>query len=171
MRKKPTRPPGSPTGDLVEAPDSFQPLASPAGDLRKLRRHTSATAGELRAFLAELRGKSPKEMLGEVASSELGRSAVTATVGAAILILVFTAIPYAWSRLGDDAPPSAAPHAPPAAAADPAPPPDSPSPSSNADPLATPAAAQSLGIDEAESAPPNVTPLDAANDDLLEGLE
>ena len=44
-------------------------MASARGDLRQLKQNTSATVAELKAFLQELKGKSPQEMLGIVASN------------------------------------------------------------------------------------------------------
>ncbi len=164
MRKKAARPASAAP---EEAP--FLPMTSPVGDARKLRRHATASADELRAFLAELRGKSPREMLGEVANSDLGRSLVTATAGALILIVTFTVIPFGWSMVTSDPtpPPPSVTEVPPSPADSPA----ATTPTEPANPLATEAAAESLGIGESKPAPPAVNPLDAANDDLLEGLD
>ena len=40
-----------------------EPIASPKGDFKKLGRNSQAVVGELREFLATLKGKSPKEMM------------------------------------------------------------------------------------------------------------
>ena len=70
-------------------------LASTRADLRELQRQLAAPPSqELQAFLRELKGKSPQEMLGVVAASHLVRSLVLSTVLVAGAILLFTAIPY-----------------------------------------------------------------------------
>jgi hypothetical protein len=69
-------------------------LASSAADLRELRGNSRATVQELQAFLRELKGKSPHEMLGVVAASHLARSLVLSTGIVVGAILLFTAIPY-----------------------------------------------------------------------------
>ena len=167
MRKKAAR---AVTSSPEEAP--FLPITSPVGDARKLHRHATATADELRAFLSELRGKNPREMLGDVANSDLGRSLIVATVGAAVLIGVFTVLPFAWARLSaQPAPTLPAPIAedPPTTEASPIE--AAPAAGAPTNPLETEAAADSLGIGESKPAPPTVNPLDSANDDLLKGLE
>jgi hypothetical protein len=70
--------------------------------------------------------------------------------------------------------PLAAAASPPPVADAPAIPPEpatAPTTTETANPLATEAAAESLGISESKPAPPTVNPLDAANDDFLKGLE
>ena len=59
--------------------------------------HQAATA-ELRQFLSQMRGKSPKEMLGAVASSNLVQSTVTATAAITAAIIVFTVVPFGWKK-------------------------------------------------------------------------
>jgi hypothetical protein len=78
------------------------PLVSPGRDLRKLKKNSAATAGELKALLAQMKGKGAGEVLGAVAASDLGRSLLVATGGAAVLILVFTVVPFAWGLVGGD---------------------------------------------------------------------
>lgn len=72
-----------------------QPMASLSRDFKNLKRNSSATAGELREFMREMRGKSPREMLGAVAQSTLVQSTVVSTVAIFILLMVLTAVPYA----------------------------------------------------------------------------
>ena len=55
-------------------------MASTKADLRELKTNTSATVQELQQFLRELRGKSPQEMLGVVASSQLFRSTIISVI-------------------------------------------------------------------------------------------
>ena len=78
---------GSETGGVA-------PMASVSRDIRNLKRNSSATAGELRGFMREMRGKSPAEMLGAIAQSTLIRSLVVSTVSIFALILALTAGPY-----------------------------------------------------------------------------
>ena len=139
-------------------------LASTAADLRELKGNSRATVQELQDFLRELKGKSPQEMLGVVAASQLARSLAlsSALVGGGILL--FTAIPY---FLGGDekAPPAAAPAAEPAPA--PAPPAVEPAPveEKKPDPLSK------LGVGEELAAPPDENPLENKGDDFLKDLE
>ena len=72
-----------------------QPMASLSRDFKNLKRNSSATAGELREFMREMRGKSPREMLGAVAQSTLVQSTVVSTVAIFILLMVLTAVPFA----------------------------------------------------------------------------
>lgn len=70
------------------------PMASVARDVRNLKRNSSATAGELRGFMREMRGKSPAEMLGAIAQSTLVRSLMVSTASIMALMLTLTAVPY-----------------------------------------------------------------------------
>lgn len=72
-----------------------QPMASLSRDFKNLKRNSSNTAGELREFMREMRGKSPREMLGAVAQSTLVQSTVVSAVAIFILLMVLTAVPYA----------------------------------------------------------------------------
>ena len=79
-----------------EQADEVQPRQSgPARDVAQLKRGAAASIEELREFVANLKGRSPKEVLGIVASSALTKGIVQATVGSAILLVVLTVIPYA----------------------------------------------------------------------------
>ena len=70
-------------------------------ETKRLRRNASATAAELREFLASMHGKSPREMLGSVATSKLGKATIQASVGVAAAIAVLTIIPYLWGVVFD----------------------------------------------------------------------
>ena len=72
-----------------------KPMASLSRDFKNLKRNSSTTAGELREFMREMRGKSPREMLGAVAQSTLVQSTLVSTVAVFILLMVLTAVPYA----------------------------------------------------------------------------
>ena len=71
-----------------------EPIASPKGDFKKLGRNSQAVVGELREFLANLKGKSPKEMMGAVAESSLAQSLLISTAIMTVLVFAFSAVPY-----------------------------------------------------------------------------
>jgi len=130
-----------------------------------MKTNSAATASELREFLKALRGKTPTEMLGVVASSSLFRSLVIATIGTVVLIALLTIVPFAWAEIfdkTDDAPPLPAKEEP---AAEPK---KADEPSIDT-PTTTPA--DTLGIGETKVAPAKSNPLENSNDDLLKDLE
>lgn len=154
-------------------------MASASGDLRAIRENSSATVAELKAFLRELQGKSPQEMLGVVASSQLFRAVCISTVVVLVLGLVFTAIPYALgSGKNKDTPaaaePAGATAAEPAIAKPSSTPAATPNPNqpANSNPLApTTPDLSKLGVTEEKKAPPNKNPLENKGEDFLKGLE
>ncbi len=77
-----------------DSPTGIQPMANLGHDLKNLRRNVSSTADELRDFLGQMKGKSPKEMLGLVAQSTLSKGFMQSIVIFSALILVFTVIPF-----------------------------------------------------------------------------
>ena len=155
---------------------SNAPLVSTKRELRKLSSNTQATAAELKAFLAELKGRSPQEMLGIVAASQLVRSLVLSTILVAVLILVFTLIPYFrsdQSALATEAPLKEAQVTQPAQATKP----ETPAPEDTAktkpptDTEPTQTDISPLGVSEQKEAPSNVNPLDSDRGNFLDGLE
>jgi hypothetical protein len=138
-------------------------MASSKADLRELRDNSRATVGEIQAFLRELKGKSPQEMLGVVAQSGLFRSLVFSTALVAGGILLFTAIPYFMG--GDEKPTPVAEKPAPAEASVETPQPAEPAAEPAPDPLSK------LGVGEELSAPPNTNPLENKGDDFLKDLE
>ena len=80
------------------------PMASVKGDLKNLKANSAATAGELRQFLREIRGQTPKEMLGSIAQSSLVRSVVISTVCICSLLLVFSGIAYGMRVMNPEDP-------------------------------------------------------------------
>jgi hypothetical protein len=138
-------------------------LASTAADLRELKGNSRATVQELQAFLRELKGKSPQEMLGVVSSSQLARSLILSTGLVAGGILLFTAIPFFLGGKQAPAPVSTNTPAPPVAA-----------PAAVAEvPQAPPKpdAPSTLGVGDELTAPPNKNPLENKGDDFLKDLE
>jgi len=140
-------------------------MASAKGDLRKLKQTSGATVAELKAFLRDLKGRSPQEMLGIVASNQLVRAVGLSCVLVFIGILAFTAIPYAMG--GKEEP---AEKVKVAAEGKPAPEPAPVEPA--AAPEQPPASDLSkLGVGEAKEAPPDKNPLENKTDDFLDGLD
>jgi hypothetical protein len=154
--------------------DPQQPsMASAKGDLRQLKQNSSATVTELKAFLKDLKGKSPQEMLGVVAGSQLVRAIGLATVIVLLVSLVFTAVPYAMGDRDKEEIATKESSAP--SAAEPAIPKPAPTPSPTAPAVAQPSPTtpdlSTLGVNEERKAPPNKNPLESKKDDFLKGLE
>lgn len=156
-----------------------EPIASPKGDFKKLGRNSQAVVGELREFLANLKGKSPKEMMGAVAESSLAQSLLISTVMMTILVFALSAIPY---LLKDEQASAEAAEKGTAAEDNPAEQSNAPSgagESSSSEagavqetaPSKTPEqkTADILGVGEV--ADPDSNPLDSGGDDLLDGLD
>ena len=80
-----------------------KPIASPKRDIKQLGKNSQAVAGELREFLASLKGKSPKEMMGSVAESSLVQSLVISTVVMMVLVFSFSAIPHYFKQKEESA--------------------------------------------------------------------
>jgi len=155
---------------------TVKPVVSPKRDMERLGKNSQAVVGELREFLANLKGKSPKEMMGAVAESHLGKSLVSATVLMAVLLFVLSAVPFYMKqnleaeKLARDETPSAgsstteqekeSEYVPEEAEA-------------GEKPLTTPeqSTADALGIGEQKIADPKSNPLDSSGEDLLDGLD
>ena len=140
-------------------------MASTKADLRELRSNSQATVQEIQAFLRELKGKSPQEMLGAVASNSLFRSLIISTAIIVGGILLFTAIPYLTA---DEKPVNpVADNVPAKEKPEPAAVPETPVPETPAapDPLSK------LGVGEEIAAPPGTNPLEDKGDDFLKDLE
>lgn len=150
-----------------------KPMANVKSDMNKLRRNATASAGELREFLAQMRGKSPREMLGAVATSNLGKSLAQAAAGVAAAIIILTLIPFVLGKIFPAKQPASLTQekAQPAHAAanernDPTP----PEPPLNPD-TKTHKALDKLGIGETKDAPLSENPLDDQGDDILKDLK
>jgi len=150
------------------------PMMSPKGDLKRISKNSQAVVGELREFLATLKGKSPKEMMGSVADSNLAKSMITATCLMAALLVALTAIPYVMKQNEEQA----------KASDDGAPPKENEGTSKREAATEKPAASQEneakspeqaiadqLEIGETKEADPLSNPLDSSNSDLLDGLD
>lgn len=178
--------PGQPQQPPPEQP-YLSPMSSPANDVRKLKASGAATADELNQWLAKMRGKSPKEVLGLVASSSLVKSFVLATFLAAILIFTWTAGAWGYENFVKNSPATEAETEATETAS------TEQNETANEQPEPAPAntniadpnkaempdldvnskqkVADKLGIGETKDAPANVNPLDDTDDDLLKGLE
>ncbi len=159
------------------------------GEIRSLKQHGSATMAELSEFVASMRGKSAKEMLGALAESGLVRATIQATVGCIVLMAAFTVGPYyVWGGKAEakpTSPASSAKEKPDATAQTPAPEATDDSAKNASASADTPAvaktkdgepvtadqldkAAKKLGIGETKTADPKVNPLDKELDLLLD---
>ena len=98
-----------------------EPMASVKGDLKNLKTNTTATAGELRQFLNEMRGLTPKEMLGTIAQSDLVRSITLSAASICGLLLAMTVLAYGFRDEEAAAPKEKEAANPPAKVATPAP--------------------------------------------------
>ena len=155
-----------------------KPIASPKRDLKQLGQNSKAVVGELREFLASLKGKSPKEMMGAVAESSLVRSLLISSAVMIALVFVFSVIPYHLKQMEESAQAAQKENEPPGEKAE-----DKAAVSAGEEGEASgeqkqaPATPQTpeqktadiLGVGEV--ADPNANPLDSGGDDLLDGLD
>lgn len=154
------------------------------GDIHRARNGAKASAAELREFVREFRGRSPQEMLGLVAGSNLVQATVLATVITLIFMTAFTVGPYFYKKANpvaakpSKAPAAAAPApapsataAAPVATAAPAATTSAPLPVATGTGPATPDVLNTLGIGETKVADPKKNPLEAGGDDLLKDLK
>lgn len=139
------------------------PLVSTRAELRNLRNNSQATVAELKAFLAELKGRSPQEMLGMVAANQLVRATIHSLVLIGAVIAIFTVIPYLTRE-------EPAVKTPPVAKETVTPPTPAEAPATP-DVPASPGAIEELGIGEEKQAPPDVNPLDTGTGNFLDELD
>lgn len=66
-------------------------------ELRNLKEHGGATLQELQQYLAAMKGKNTKEMLGSLAESGLVRATVQAFIGCLLIMALFTVGPFFMS--------------------------------------------------------------------------
>ena len=74
------------------------PMASISRDVKTIKKNTSTVANELNKFLVEIRGKSPNEMLGAFAKSNLVQSGITATIILFCILAITTIIPFVLNK-------------------------------------------------------------------------
>lgn len=142
------------------------PIASTRSELRNLRSNSQATVAELKAFLGELKGRAPREMLGMVAGNELFRASIHAMLLITSALVIFTVIPYLNRKdpVAASAADEPAPHAP-ASEALPTDAPLEPKVPSDANPP------DALGIGMEKQSPGTVNPLDTGTGNFLDDLE
>jgi hypothetical protein len=174
---------------MADSSNGNRPPRGLRRDIHQARAGATASAEELREFVAQLRGRSPQEMLGMIAASNLVRATIQATVITVVFLAVFTVGPYAYSKMVKKDQPSAAPAAAPAAPAAKAPapgpsavagpggiPPVGAVPPGGLPPSVAPGASgprdplSPLGVNEARSTDPDKNPLLNKNDDLLKDI-
>ena len=168
-----------------------KPMASLGGDVRKIGENLSFTASDLTKFLGEMKGKSPKEMMGMVAQSSLFQGMFTSTLFFAAILLVVTLIPFGWKLMN---PPEETPsqetvsseaegtdqpenqnqgQATPTTGGETAT--TQPATDEDGNPLPTGSSGNevidTLGIGETKVAAPNVNPLDDTGDDIFDELK
>jgi len=71
------------------------PMSSISRDVKNIKKNTSNVANELHKFLGDIRGKSPTEMLGAFAKSNLVQSGITAVIILLCILIITTIIPFA----------------------------------------------------------------------------
>ena len=140
-------------------------MASTKADLRELKANSSATVQELQLFLRELKGKSPPEMLGIVASSKLIRAIILSVILVIVAIFALTAIPYFLGNKETPDPEQTIV----TNSVTPAPEPKEAKPTPNQTKPAEPLAP--LGVNEKKNAPANVNPLEDDGGSFLKDLE
>ena len=151
------------------------------GNMRRVLSDGSESLAELREFMQGLRGKSPQEVLGDVANSSLVQSTLTAAVGFCVVILGLSVASYYWNQAFADAPPASVAKDNPAAEEPTESTPTQPEPTepeTAASPPSAPDAGVSgdplldkLGTGETKSADPKSNPLESSLDDLLDGAQ
>ena len=91
-------------GAKTSSGHAVEPMASVKGDFKNLKASSAVSAGELRQFLTEMRGQTPKEMLGSIAQSSLVRSVAISTACICSLLLGLSGIAYGVRVMNPDAP-------------------------------------------------------------------
>lgn len=146
------------------APQEKQP-GGIMGDFHRLQTNGTATVAEIREFLAQTKGKSPQEVMGLVAGSNLVWSTLIATAAILVGMALLTAGPYAVGKLYPEAKPEGPAKPAPAAAEAPQPAETAAAdqPKTNKD-----KALSAMNMDEAKPSDPTKNPLE--NNKELENL-
>ncbi|MCA9175304.1 MAG: hypothetical protein KDB14_12540 [Planctomycetales bacterium] len=153
------------------------------GGMRRVVADSSHSLAELRDFMGRLKGKSPQEVLGEVATSGLVRSTTVAAIGFLVVILSLSVGAHYWKqafpkssgataatsskKTDDDQPGNTAANesaatTPSGGAASPA------TPAEPATKLSGDPTLDNLGIGETKDADPKKNPLESTLDNLLD---
>lgn len=146
------------------------------GQVSRLRVHSGATAAEIRQFIGQLRGRSPHEVIGVLAQSNLLRATGLAAAWTVGLLLVFTILPAIFAK------PKNVETATPVAATAPAADKSKPAvtdgkdstavaPDTKTKPASKTDVADKLGIGETKTLDPKKNPLDGVGDDLFKDIK
>lgn len=162
-----------------QAPGGVQPMASLGRDFKNLSRNVSATAGELREFLTQMKGKGPKEMLGLVAQSTLFKGIQQSVIIFVSIILVFTIIPFTINFFAPEGDKQTVTEASASPSAEESTQPEEDTIPNEEGTIQTPLGEtatgnpviDTLGIGETKEAPTKVNPLDDTGDDLFDELK
>jgi len=68
-----------------------------AADMKRMKSDASTTAEEVREFIANLKGRSPQEVLGAVSESGLVQATIQSTFGCMVVLVICTVAPWALS--------------------------------------------------------------------------
>ncbi|MAD80729.1 MAG: hypothetical protein CMJ50_07795 [Planctomycetaceae bacterium] len=150
------------------------PVAGIAKDLRRLKTDGAASAEELRQFIGQFRGRSPNEVMGVVAQSDLFRSIILAAAGCAVLLVALTVVPYAFrDRSSPKASvlPSTVPDTEAAEQSADTGDTNSPAVGDSTDQPDLQRAAKAMGIGDAVPADTDTTPMDDKLEKLLDGID
>lgn len=140
-------------------------MASTKADFRELKTNSSATLQELQEFLRQLKGKSPQEMLGVVATSQLFRATILSLILVTGAIFGLTAFSYFFGEKPEPTTPSEP--TPVAVVPTPAPPVTKPKVTTRE----APNPIDPLGVNDQLSTAPNTNPLENKKEDFLKDLE
>lgn len=80
------------TRDHLEKPPATS--TGIGADMKRLKTDASSTAEEVREFIANIKGRSPQEVLGAVSESGLVQATVQATIGCAIVLGILSVVPW-----------------------------------------------------------------------------
>lgn len=154
------------------------------GGMRRVMNDGSQSLGELREFMSHLRGKSPQEVLGEVANSSLVQSTIVSAIGFCVVIVGLSVTAHYWKQaFAGEAKPTVATQAAADESEATSETANTPQPSSNsatnASSNTTPEVTtksgdptlDNLGIGDAKTADPKQNPLENSLDNLLDGAK
>lgn len=150
--------------------EDLRPKTGMISGVKRLSADAATTTGELRDFVRSLKGRSPQEVMGIVASNALTQAMIGSTIATAVLLVVLT-VPFAFgkSAKAKSQKPAAAVAETESAKSDAA-----ASKTTNSD--GTPSeedikkASKAMGLDETKTADPKKNPLDNF-DNLLDKVK
>ena len=84
-------------GDPIRLPDAVYDAEEVAADMKQIKSDALSTAEEVREFIANLKGRSPQEVLGAVSESGLIQATIQSTFGCMVVLVICTVAPWALS--------------------------------------------------------------------------